>query len=70
MLPPLLIIYFKCASIDVLQSRFNRDGVEVLTNARVKEVRDDRVLFTQVEDGKTVVKQIPTGFCLWSTGVC
>ncbi|KAJ5277548.1 hypothetical protein N7524_003701 [Penicillium chrysogenum] len=42
---------------------------EVLTNARVKEVRGDRVLFTQVEDGKTVVKEIPTGFCLWSTGV-
>lgn len=41
----------------------------MLTNARVKEVRNDRVLFTQVEDGKTVVKEIPTAFCLWSTGV-
>ncbi|OQE43176.1 hypothetical protein PENCOP_c003G01148 [Penicillium coprophilum] len=51
------------------ESRFTRDGVEVLTNARVKEVRGDRVLFSQVEDGKTVVKEIPTGFCLWSTGV-
>ncbi|KAJ5230347.1 hypothetical protein N7489_011055, partial [Penicillium chrysogenum] len=51
------------------ERRFTRDGVEVLTNARVKEVRGDRVLFTQVEDGKTVVKEIPTGFCLWSTGV-
>jgi NADH dehydrogenase len=51
------------------ESRFSRDGVEVLTNARVKEVQKDRVLFSQVEDGKTVVKEIPTGFCLWSTGV-
>ncbi|CAG8128778.1 unnamed protein product, partial [Penicillium nalgiovense] len=51
------------------EHRFARDGVEVLTNARVKEVRGDRVLFTQVEDGKTVVKEISTGFCLWSTGV-
>lgn len=36
----------------------------------MKEVQKDRVLFSQVEDGKTVVKEIPTGFCLWSTGVC
>lgn len=51
------------------QSRFARDGVEVLTNARVKEVQKDKVLFSQVEDGKTIVKEIPTAFCLWSTGV-
>ena len=57
------------SDIDVLQSRFTRDGIEVLTNARVREVRNDRVLFSQVEDGKTVVKEIPMGFCLWSTGV-
>ncbi|KAJ6113843.1 hypothetical protein N7523_007160 [Penicillium sp. IBT 18751x] len=51
------------------ETRFNRDGVEVLTNARVKEVKKDRVLFSQVEDGKEVVKEVPTAFCLWSTGV-
>ncbi|KAJ5214887.1 hypothetical protein N7468_010566 [Penicillium chermesinum] len=51
------------------EGRFARDGVEVLTNARVKEVKDDRVLFSQIEDGKEIVKEIPTGFCLWSTGV-
>ncbi|KAJ5929240.1 External NADH-ubiquinone oxidoreductase 1 [Penicillium verhagenii] len=51
------------------ESRFARDGVEVLTGARVKEVRNDRVLFSQMEDGKEVVKEIPTTFCLWSTGV-
>ncbi|KAJ5349667.1 Calcium-binding EF-hand [Penicillium brevicompactum] len=51
------------------ESRFTRDGVEVLTNARVKEIRSDRVLFTQMEDGKAVIKEIPTAFCLWSTGV-
>ncbi|CAG7995247.1 unnamed protein product [Penicillium olsonii] len=51
------------------EGRFTRDGVEVLTNARVKEVRGDRVLFSQVEDGKTIIKEIPTAFCLWSTGV-
>lgn len=51
------------------QSRFARDDVDVLTNARVKEVREDKVVFTQLEDGKTVTKEIPMGFCLWSTGV-
>jgi NADH dehydrogenase len=44
--------------------------VEVLTNARVKEVQSDKILFTQMEGGTPVVKEIPMGFCLWSTGVC
>jgi len=56
-------------SSNVMQGRFTRDGIEVLTNARVKEVRKDRVLFSQVEDGKEIIKEVPTGFCLWSTGV-
>ncbi|KAF7717725.1 NADH-ubiquinone oxidoreductase, mitochondrial [Penicillium ucsense] len=51
------------------ESRFSRDGVEVITNARVKEVQKDRVLFTQMEEGKPVTKEIPNAFCLWSTGV-
>ncbi|OOF98639.1 hypothetical protein ASPCADRAFT_204419 [Aspergillus carbonarius ITEM 5010] len=51
------------------ESRFARDHVDVLTNARVAEVRGDRVLFTQEEDGKRILKEIPMGFCLWSTGV-
>jgi NADH dehydrogenase len=36
----------------------------------VKEVQQDKILFTQMEDGKSVTKEIPMGFCLWSTGVC
>ncbi|KAL1868639.1 hypothetical protein Plec18167_008231 [Paecilomyces lecythidis] len=51
------------------EARFAHDQVEILTNSRVKEVRQDRILFTQMEDGKPVVKEIPMGFCLWSTGV-
>ncbi|KAF9887028.1 hypothetical protein FE257_010644 [Aspergillus nanangensis] len=51
------------------EARFARDHVDVVTNARVKEVRDDKVIFTEKEDGKTIVKEIPMGFCLWSTGV-
>jgi NADH:ubiquinone reductase (H+-translocating) len=52
------------------QERFAHDSVEILTNSRVREVRPDKIIFTQVEDGKVVPKEIPHGFCLWSTGVC
>lgn len=52
------------------ETRFAHDSVDVLTNSRVKEVRPDKILFTQKdEDGKVVTKEIPMGFCLWSTGV-
>lgn len=51
------------------ESRFARDDVDVLTNARVKEVHSDKVVFSQIENGKTITKEIPMGFCLWSTGV-
>ncbi|KAI4283659.1 MAG: hypothetical protein L6R38_002021 [Xanthoria sp. 2 TBL-2021] len=52
------------------EERFAHDQVEVLTNSRVKEVRPDKILFTQKdENGETVTKELPLGFCLWSTGV-
>lgn len=51
------------------EERFAHDQVEVLTNSRVKEVQSDKIIFTQVQDGKVVTKELPMGFCLWSTGV-
>ncbi|PKS05873.1 hypothetical protein jhhlp_007703 [Lomentospora prolificans] len=52
------------------EDRFAREQVMVMTNARVKEVQADKIIFTQVaEDGSVVTKEIPTGFCLWSTGI-
>jgi len=52
------------------EARFARDQIEVLTNSRVKEVKPDRIIFTQnTEDGSLVTKELPMGFCLWSTGV-
>ncbi|KAI4180637.1 MAG: hypothetical protein L6R41_007109, partial [Letrouitia leprolyta] len=52
------------------EERFAHDQVEVLTNSRVKEVQPDKILFTQQgEKGETVTKELPMGFCLWSTGV-
>ncbi|CAH0058602.1 unnamed protein product [Clonostachys solani] len=52
------------------EERFSRDQVDVLTNSRVKEVKEDKIIFSQkLEDGSVVTKELPTGFCLWSTGV-
>ena len=51
------------------EKRFEHDQVEVLTNARVKEVQPDKIIFTQKDGDKFVEKELPMGFCLWSTGV-
>jgi NADH dehydrogenase len=51
------------------EERFAHDQVEVLTNSRVKEVQPDKIIFTQMENGVQVTKELPMGFCLWSTGV-
>lgn len=51
------------------EERFARDQVGVLTHSRVKEVQPDKIVFTQKEDGKLITKELPMGFCLWSTGV-
>lgn len=52
------------------EERFARDQIGVLTNARVKEVQPDKIIFTQkAEDGSVITKELPMGFCLWSTGV-
>ena len=51
------------------EKRFEHDHVEVLTNSRVKEVTPNKIIFSQMHDGKPVTMEIPMGFCLWSTGV-
>ncbi|KAM7214322.1 hypothetical protein V8F06_010307 [Rhypophila decipiens] len=52
------------------EERFARDQVEVLTNSRVSEVRPDSIIFTQKgPNGEIIKKELPMGFCLWSTGV-
>ncbi|SMQ53783.1 unnamed protein product [Zymoseptoria tritici ST99CH_3D7] len=52
------------------EERLAHDNVDVQTNSRVKEVQADRIIFTQkTPEGKTVTKELPMGFCLWSTGV-
>lgn len=52
------------------EERFNRDGINVLVNSRVGEVRPDSIVFTQKgPNGENITKELPMGFCLWSTGV-
>ena len=52
------------------ENRFQHDSVDILTNARVKEVQPDKIIFSQkLEDNTSVERELPLGFCLWSTGV-
>lgn len=52
--------------------RFKHDNIDLLTNSRVVEVKEDRVLFSQADPNdpsKKIIKEVPFGLCLWSTGV-
>lgn len=52
------------------EDRFSRDQVDVLVNSRVQEVHPEKIIFTQKgPNGETITKELPMGFCLWSTGV-
>jgi len=52
------------------ETRFAHDAVDILTNARVQEIQADKILFSQKDESNRIVtKQLPMGFCLWSTGV-
>lgn len=53
------------------EERFRRNEIDLITNARVKEVQGDKVIYT-VKDpktGKTEQKELDSGFTLWSTGI-
>ncbi|KAI9756062.1 MAG: hypothetical protein M4579_004032 [Chaenotheca gracillima] len=52
------------------EARFAHEHVDILTGSRVKEVRPDKIIFSQKDEtGESVDKELPMGFCLWSTGV-
>lgn len=55
------------------EKRFERQDIEVVKNARVKEVFTDKVIVTlkdpKDKDSKPVEREIPAGFVLWSTGI-
>ncbi|KAK7467389.1 hypothetical protein VKT23_004445 [Stygiomarasmius scandens] len=52
------------------EEKFKRDGVNLVTNARVSAVTPSHVLYTvRLPDGTTEQHSIPTNFTLWSTGI-
>ncbi|KAL0946786.1 hypothetical protein HGRIS_012959 [Hohenbuehelia grisea] len=52
------------------EAKFTRDGVNLITSARVNAVNPDYVLYTvRKPDGKTEQHSIPSNFVLWSTGI-
>ncbi len=54
----------------MLQAKFDRDGVDLLTSAYVSAVQPDKVRYTtKGPDGKVIEHEIPTNFVLWSTGI-
>ncbi|KAG9023242.1 hypothetical protein FRB95_013351 [Tulasnella sp. JGI-2019a] len=52
------------------EKRFEREAVNVIVNARVKDITDTGVVYTVKDSaGKTVEHTIPTNCILWSTGI-
>ncbi|KAF8264227.1 mitochondrial NADH dehydrogenase [Lactarius quietus] len=53
------------------EDKFQREGVELVTSARVREVRPDHVVYTtrDPDTGKVIEHTIPANFVLWSTGI-
>lgn len=52
------------------EDKFRREGVQVVTNARVASVHPDKVVYTvKRPNGGVDEHTIPTNFVLWSTGI-
>jgi hypothetical protein len=52
------------------QERFRKNEIDMILNARVKEVKDDKVVYTTKDaNGKPVEQEVLSGFTLWSTGI-
>jgi len=54
-----------------VEAKFNRDEINVVTNARVKEVTKDHVTYEykDIATDQVVRRDIPSNFVLWSTGI-
>ncbi|KAJ6597216.1 pyridine nucleotide-disulfide oxidoreductase-domain-containing protein [Mycena vulgaris] len=52
------------------EDKFNRDGVDLVTSARVGAITPEHVIYTVKDaEGKTQQHSIPSNFVLWSTGI-
>ncbi|KAF8511120.1 nucleotide-binding domain-containing protein [Hysterangium stoloniferum] len=54
-----------------VEDKFNREGVHLITNARVGAVHPDKVVYStkDLQTGKKIEHEIPSNFVLWSTGI-
>ncbi|KAI8365447.1 hypothetical protein EDC96DRAFT_565300 [Choanephora cucurbitarum] len=54
------------------EKRFDRAHIQVITNARVQRIDEDKVVYTikgTNVDEQPVTETLPYGLCLWSTGI-
>lgn len=49
------------------EQRFKREDIKLLTNTRVKEMREQEAIVIDKESNKAT--SIPYGLCVWSTGI-
>ncbi|CAG8433624.1 1197_t:CDS:10 [Ambispora gerdemannii] len=50
-----------------VESKFSRDNINVITNARVSKIKDNCIVYTDKRTGEE--KELPYGLTLWSTGI-
>ncbi|KAF8889472.1 hypothetical protein CPB85DRAFT_1231500 [Mucidula mucida] len=61
---------YSAAISKYVEDKFGRDGVDLITSARVGAVNPNYVIYTTRDsEGNTVQHTIPTNFILWSTGI-
>ncbi|RUP48700.1 hypothetical protein BC936DRAFT_144141 [Jimgerdemannia flammicorona] len=52
------------------ERKFKRENLNIITNARVNRVDPGMVVYSEKPPGEEpVIKEIPFGLCLWSTGI-
>ncbi|RHZ44802.1 hypothetical protein Glove_709g64 [Diversispora epigaea] len=52
---------------DFAEKKFERDNINVITNARVQKIEKDHVLYKMKNTNEE--KELKYGLCLWSTGI-
>ncbi|KAI9250930.1 pyridine nucleotide-disulfide oxidoreductase-domain-containing protein [Phascolomyces articulosus] len=53
------------------ERKFNREGINVITNARVLRILRDKIVYKlkNTKEGANGFGDVPYGLCLWSTGI-
>ncbi|KAI8889357.1 nucleotide-binding domain-containing protein [Backusella circina FSU 941] len=57
---------------DYAEKRFDREHINIITNARVERINEKEVVYklkAKDSHGEPLIQKIPYGLCLWSTGI-